>query len=250
MADSSTALCKCGEELPPGKKGEVLHCIHCGRNYRALGKGKVELAVDKNLVSTQEGDAEVFRFDVPDEAEVKASKSKSSIESFDDKGSTIKIDLREKRRQAEKRRSAVTARATGQTIPESSTRPKAMRAKQPGQIPGGIMPMVIFIVVFNAIAFIGLGVFFPTKEGITHTPWGSSFAKPNIPWLEMLALVLGHAMGFGAWAIYVHQLHLKQKAAREKERAAAARANNEDDDDEEEDEDDDRAEEKLSRKGV
>lgn len=246
MADSSTALCKCGEELPPGKKGEVLHCIHCGRNYRALGKGKVELAVDENLVSTQEGDAEVFRFDVPSEAELKGTKSRSSPDSFDDKGSTIKIDLREKRRQAEKRRSAVTARASGQTIPDSSTRPKAVRAKQ-NEIPGGIMPMVIFIVVFNAIAFIALGVLFPTKDGITHTPWGSSFAKPNIPWLEMITLVLGHVLGFSGWAVYVHQLHKKQKAARDKERAAA-RSNSEDQD--EEDEDDDREEEKLSRKGV
>lgn len=247
MADS-TALCKCGEELPPGKKGEVLHCIHCGRNYRALGKGKVELALDKNLVSTQEGDAEVFRFDVSEEAELKGSKSKSSVESFEDKGSTIKIDLREKRRQAEKRRSAVTARASGQAIPDSSTRPKAVRPKQ-SEIPGGIMPMVIFIVIFNAMAFIALGLLFPTKDGITHTPWGTSFNKPNIPWLEMLTLVLGHVLGFSGWAVYVHQLHKKQKAARDKERAAA-RAGSDDDEEDEEDEDDDREEEKLSRKGV
>lgn len=229
MSDSSKAFCKCGEELPPGKKGEVLHCIHCERNYRALGNGKVELAVDKNLVSTQEGDAEVFRFDVPSEAETKGSKSKTSPDSFDDKGSTIKINLREKRRQAEKRRSAVTARASGQTIPESSSRPKAVRPRR-NEIPGGIMPMVIFIVIFNAVAFIGLAVLFPTKEGITHTPWGSSFAKPRIPWLEMLALVVGHAMGFSAWAVYVHRLHTKQKAAREKERAEAAEDGDDEDD--------------------
>lgn len=232
MSDSSKALCKCGEELPPGKKGEVLHCIYCERNYRALGNGKVELAVDKNLVSTQEGDAEVFRFDVPSEAEMKGSKSKSSPDAFDDKGSTIKINLREKRRMAEKRRSAVTARASGQTIPDSSTRPKAVRPRQ-GEIPGGIMPMIVFIIIFNALAFVALALLFPTKEGMTYTPWGSSFSKPRIPWLEMLALVLGHAMGFGAWAVYVHGLHKKQKLAREKERADAAR--DEDDDSDEDD---------------
>lgn len=235
MSDSK-ALCKCGEELPPGKKGEVLHCIHCERNYRALGNGRVELAVDKNLVSTQEGDAEVFRFDVPSEAELKGSKSKSAPDSFDDKGSTIKINLREKRRMAEKRRSAVTARASGQTIPDSSTRPKAMRPRQ-GEIPGGIMPMIVFIIIFNALAFVGLALLFPTKEGMTYTPWGSSFAKPRIPWLEMLTLVLGHVMGFGAWAVYVHGLHKKQKLAREKERAEAARNDDEDSDDDDDEDD-------------
>jgi hypothetical protein len=51
----------------------------------------------------------------------------------------------------------------------------------------------------------------------------------------MVTLVLGHVMGFGAWAVYVHGLHKKQKLAKEKERAEAARNDDEDSDDDDED---------------
>lgn len=201
MSDEMIPLCKCGDPLPSSPKvGEVLICPHCQRRYRGLGAGRVEAVMDVKS-SVDEDGAEIMR--------------------FDDKGSTIKVNLREKRRQAEKRRSVAQARASGQTIPDplerpSADRPKAVRKKQ--ETPGGVMPMILFIIGFNAASFVALFLLFPTKDGFTSTPWGTKFAKPSIPWPEMLTLLLGHVLGFCGWAVYVHRLVVKQKEAKARER--------------------------------
>lgn len=211
MSDEMVPLCKCGDPLPSSPKvGEVLICPHCNRRYRGLGEGRVE-AVSDVKTSVDEDGAEVMR--------------------FDDKGSTVKVNLREKRRQAEKRRSVAQARASGQTIPDPVARPSADRPKpvrKKHEIPGGVMPMLIFIIAFNAACFIALALLFPNKDGFIQTPWGSKFAKPSIPWPEMLTLLMGHLLGFCGWALYVHRLHVKQKEAKAREREAQEAGEDED----------------------
>lgn len=203
MSDEMIPLCKCGEQLPGApRQGEVLVCPHCRRRYRGAGGGRAEY-VSEVKTSVDEDGAEVMR--------------------FDDKGSTIKVNLREKRRQAEKRRSVAQARASGQAIPDPAPRPSADRPKtvrKKHEIPGGVMPMLIFIIAFNAACFIALLVLFPSKNGFIQTPWGSKFAKPSVPWPEMLTLLLGHVLGFCGWAVYVHRLHVKQREAKAREREA------------------------------
>jgi hypothetical protein len=212
MASPTTPLCKCGEALPAAGKGAnagaPIVCGHCQRKYKYLSSTEVEPI--NNAKSVRVGDAEVFRFDTPGEAE-------KGDEASGGGAGSVK-DLRERKRIAEKRRSVATARASGQAIPESTTRPRG-RPKQ--EIPGGVMPMVIFIVVFNALAFIALHFLFPNVDGVIHTPWGSTFTNPRIPWLEMIALLLGHVFGFMGWAVYVHRLTLKKKAAAARARAEA-----------------------------
>jgi hypothetical protein len=90
------------------------------------------------------------------------------------------------------------------------------------EVPGGIMRMIIFIVVFNAAAFIALAYVLPKQpDGLRHNPWGAPIPKTAL-WPEMAALLLGHVVGFIAWSFNVYRLQMKRFKTLQTAKASAA----------------------------
>ena len=80
--------------------------------------------------------------------------------------------------------------------------------------PGGLLPMVAFIVAFNALAFITFGILLSKEDdGLRHAIWDHDFTvSAQALWPDLTALALGHLFGFAGWAAYVYRLHKRQKA--------------------------------------
>lgn len=103
---------------------------------------------------------------------------------------------------------------SSQTARLRDPRESQKRAEKPEGPPGGLVPMIGFIVAFNALAFIAFG-FLLSKEddGLRHAIWDHDFTiSAQALWPDLTALALGHLFGFAAWAAYVYRLHKKQKA--------------------------------------
>ena len=93
-----------------------------------------------------------------------------------------------------------------------SIRPRA--AKRPDGPPGGVLPMIGFIVAVNALAFLTLWLTFPKEEvdGLRHAFWDHDLTIPGTAlWPDLLALLLGHALGFAGWAWFVYHAHKREK---------------------------------------
>ncbi len=98
------------------------------------------------------------------------------------------------------------------TAPGQPIRPK-MRVKKDEGPPGGVMPMIGFIVAFNALAFVLIGLLLPKDDdGIRHAIWDNTFTvSGKVLWPDLCALGLGHVLGFGAWAMFVYRLHRRER---------------------------------------
>lgn len=96
----------------------------------------------------------------------------------------------------------------------STGRPSNKRDPGP---PGGMMPMMIFMIVFNAAAIAAVTYAFPKDpvDDLRHAIWDHSFvlARKSI-WPEIIGLLVGNLCGFIAWALYAYQIHKKQLAER------------------------------------
>jgi hypothetical protein len=97
---------------------------------------------------------------------------------------------------------------------------KQGRAARSGQKrtgpPGGIWPMIGFIVVSNALAFGAFALLLPKgDDGLRHTIWESDFTVPGRAlWPDLCALAAGHVFGFCCWAVFVFWLHKRARAGR------------------------------------
>lgn len=89
-------------------------------------------------------------------------------------------------------------------------RPRARKAEGP---PGGVLPMIGFIVAFNALAFVAVSLLLPKgDDDLRHAVWDSEFTvSAKALWPDLCALGLGHILGFSAWALYVYRLHRRER---------------------------------------
>jgi hypothetical protein len=97
--------------------------------------------------------------------------------------------------------------APGQAM---KVRPRPKKADGP---PGGILPMIGCIVVFNALAFVAFSVLLPKGDDeLRHAIWDPEFiVSARALWPDLCALGLGHIMGFSAWALYVYRIHRRER---------------------------------------
>jgi len=112
-----------------------------------------------------------------------------------------------KKKDAAFSRSQLMAKAVAGNAPPITT-----TTKPPPEAPGGVMPMIGFMVGSTGFALMILFVFFPAQENGTRlTPWGDSLAHTRVPWPELAALIFGQVVGFLGWAGWVYRLHKKEK---------------------------------------
>jgi hypothetical protein len=244
---TKTVSCKCGQVLfdENCEPAETLTCPGCKQKYRYLGGDKVEPIGSKKAKpdsgAIEVMSVEVFKIDIP--------------EKVDEKDFAGRL----------KAHSAKRAKPKPLLTEEELAAKKEKAAKgKPKEIPGGIVPMIGFIVAFNAIALTILAFVFPLNpdgSGSRDTPFGVTIPKMSVPWPTLVTLLLGHLFGFGAWIGYVYRLHKKKLDAGEDEedteasrvsarkkaesaqpaRKKAARDDDDDDDEEIIDEDDEEA---------
>ena len=70
--------------------------------------------------------------------------------------------------------------------------------------PGGILPMIGFIVAGNALAFVALAVLLPRGPELRHTLWESDFTiQSKAVWPDLCALGAGRLDYSGAWRSYL-----------------------------------------------
>jgi hypothetical protein len=106
--------------------------------------------------------------------------------------------------------SAEEAKRIGVAGPAVKVRPRAKKADGP---PGGVLPMIGFIVAFNALAFVAVWILLPKGDDeLRHAIWDPEFTvSAKALWPDLCALGLGHIMGFAAWALYVYRLHRRER---------------------------------------
>jgi len=243
---TKTVSCSCGKILFDENcdPAATLTCTGCKMKYRYLGGNSVELIAEQKAKpdsgAVEVMSVEVFKIDIP--------------EKVDEKDFAGRLKAHSAKRAKPK-----------PVLTEAELAAKKEKAKiKPKEIPGGIVPMIGFIVAFNAIALTILAYGFPLNpdgSGSRDTPFGFTIPRMTVPWPTLVALLLGHLFGFGAWIGYVYRLHKKkQEAGDESETQDSTRASvrkraesaqsarkkpvrDEDDDDEDEiiDEDDEEA---------
>jgi hypothetical protein len=227
MAKSSESLsCECGQvlfDVAGREPGETLTCPWCNKEYRYLGGRRVE--------PVSKGKSARLKQSPDDEAKLKAAKPKSvredqSENSAKESAKKIKVEGNEEvftfnsADQETVKMKAMSARRKpardgDSADPDAPPPPPRKKGGGLGDAPGGVMPMLGFMVGFSAIAFVVLATVFP--ENIHHkrtTPWGEMLALRS-PWPELIAMILGQFFGFVAWGFYAYRLHLRQKAAAE-----------------------------------
>ena len=108
----------------------------------------------------------------------------------------------------------VTAKPAQAANATNANRAAAKRDHGP---PGGVMPMIGFMVVFNALAIVTVSQLFLKNpdDGTRRAVWDEGFivAAKSI-WPEVAALLLGNLLGFAAWAVFAYRIHKKALAAR------------------------------------
>ena len=235
-----TPTCSCGQLLLDSAKtaepqaGETLACPACKKQYKYLGAKLIEPVVDNidtpievvgseeiltdavpvvsvtadsNSTVVVEGSEEVFIHSVPDTSETARFKSP--------------VSAKRRTTQVMPRGNRTTDRSAADKDPDASARSR----RSADDTPGGIMPMIGFMIVFNVLAFVALTLLFPTQPDRTRLAfWGAVIPHSKIPWPELVTLVLGQLFGFGGWAIYVYRLHKRQREALKEAATATAAA--------------------------
>jgi len=200
MADAGPrgAACACGQvvlDLAGRKVGQTLACPYCSRKYRYAGEDRVEPLAEGDATAgaeKEQGTAagaadEIAKSPAPDKAGAEAKPEAELI-----------------------------ASAPGKPF-QPVARPSAARRSKASRIraPGGLWLVIAFIVVFNSAALIAKSFLFPdTPDGFRMTPWGSKILRQTV-WPEMLAVLVGHAVGFVFWLALVYGILKRRQAAPE-----------------------------------
>ena len=222
------AACACGQVLFDigGKKpGDGLICPWCERKYRYAGDGKVE------LLDGAKGSGEHAKAKAPgDRAKPKASGEFGKPDKTDKPGRSEKSSEKEKPKEEESDWEKLVAddhtekrekRPEPQWLrppqgaqgshgpsggdPNLVVRPSVRKKATKQEIPGGVMVMIVFIVIFNGAAVIALWLLLPKMpDGSRMSPWGTLIDKKSI-WPEIVALLAGHFVGFIAWSTYLYR---------------------------------------------
>ena len=209
---SQPAACACGQvlfDVGDKKPNDVLTCPWCDRKYRYLGNGKVE-PVDAKTSATEPS---------PNPKAASRDSQKSEKKSKDEPKSEPEKKPDAQAKKAEDRKAGVAAVAdqlrkvddkrprlagTARQDPMTVEGRHSVRKSRKGEIPGGVGVMVGFIVAFNALAFIALKFLLPAQlDGTRFTPWNTPIPKSAI-WPEIVALLVGHFVGFIAWSTYLY----------------------------------------------
>ncbi|MEI6235610.1 MAG: hypothetical protein WCT04_21350 [Planctomycetota bacterium] len=100
--------------------------------------------------------------------------------------------------------------ASAPPVRSGKPRPKIKRSDGP---PGGMLPMLGFIIAFNVIAFTAVSLLLPKHDdGLRHAVWDASFTiSAKSFWPDVGALVLGHLLGFICWAVYAYSIHRRER---------------------------------------
>ncbi len=212
---SQPAACACGQvlfDVGDKKPNDVLTCPWCDRKYRYLGNGKVEPADAKTAASEPSSSS-------PNPKAASRDSQKSEKKSKDEPKSETEKKPDAQAKKAEERKADVAAAAdhlrkvddkrprlagTAKQDPMTTEGRHSVRKARKGEIPGGVGVMVGFIVAFNALAFIALKFLLPAQlDGSRIPPWNTPIPKSAI-WPEIVALLVGHFVGFIAWSTYLY----------------------------------------------
>ncbi|HEY3320619.1 MAG TPA: hypothetical protein VGP72_09155 [Planctomycetota bacterium] len=185
--------CSCGQvvfDVTSHRTGDRIVCPWCNKEYRYLGGNVVELMSEEDKKEAAkfevlQGSAEVFHFDDPEE--------------------------KQPAKGPPRRTAGRSARSSGQKDGENGKK----AAQRPKDTPGGILPMVGFMVAGPAVVLVILLLTFPEVQhhkGVHETPWGDQI-QIGSPWMELIGMLLGELLGFGGWVCYLYRLHCKRKAA-------------------------------------
>jgi hypothetical protein len=238
------AACACGQvlfETAERKAGDELSCPWCERKYRYLGEDRIEPwspngkppakdSADED--DEEEGEGEEHSADKPaeqaagEEPPKKKKKKKKKkkppserLEAARDEKDSGRQKTQKEIREPEKGGvgAAVVRIPPAADLLEKKKPPGdgeskranvSVRTKRPKEIPGGIFPMIGFIIGFNALALLLLQyavVKIPDGGGAREAFWGATVPKSAI-WPELAALLIGHIVGFFAWSWYVYEL--------------------------------------------
>jgi hypothetical protein len=239
---SQPAACACGQvlfETAERKAGDELSCPWCERKYRYLGDDKIEPWSSDGKPSAKDSEEEDDEADQPAEKPAgeephkkKKKKKKKKPESARSEAAPARDEKQETHKEIREPEkggvgmAVVRIPAAADSIEkkkpatsdgESRRANVSVRSKQPKEIPGGLFPMIGFIIGFNALALLLLQYVVykvPGGGGERETLWGSAVPKSAI-WPELAALLIGHVVGFFAWSWYVYELQ-KLKANTEK----------------------------------
>jgi hypothetical protein len=240
--ERKAAECECGQvmfDVVERKAGDTLSCPWCERRYRYLGDNQIEPLTGK------ESDAPAKKEHAPDAEPPKNKKKKhkqpdkapdDSSKRDEKKDESDKDDLKRLTEDLPDKEPVEVVEGSEEVLlvqhdePPLPKRPSArrrdtIRERGPGEsrrsdaaafkeIPGGVVRMLIFIVAFNALAFLALAFVFPRQGDARLTPWGALIPKSKIPWPELATLILGHLAGFVAWSWSIYRLYATGKLQR------------------------------------
>ncbi len=185
-ASDETISCSCGQVIfnTDGRKtGEKIVCPWCNKRYRYLGGTVIHPIGD-------------------DEPDSQATIVVRETQPRADEPAPRKIASPRK-----------AVRSTREPIANGDAPRKPARKEE---VPGGVLLMIVFMAVFNGLAFGTLAFAFPEiSHGVRQTPWGDPIHIAS-PWPELLAMISGQLLGFVGWAICVHRLYLQRQAAQAK----------------------------------
>jgi hypothetical protein len=180
------AACECGQvlfDIVDRKAGDTLTCPWCNRDYLYLGDGKVEK-------KGAPGSGDKIKKPESKESEESEKSEKKKEEKLYEKPLETRLssELREPKKEG----------GTNKLPPVEPPIPKVSRRlkQRKEDVPGGFPIMIGFIIGFNGMAFIGLAI-------IRATSLGHLFPE-NKTWPLIVALVVGHIVGFVAWSTFVY----------------------------------------------
>jgi hypothetical protein len=179
------AACECGQvlfDIVDRKAGDTLTCPWCNRDYLYLGDGKVEK-------KGAPGSGDKIKAEIKDSEKKEEKKERDKKEEQKTYLEVKHLAEREVRK---------TENQTNKLSPVDSLSPRTSRRIKPRKedVPGGFPIMIGFIIGFNGMAFIGLAIIRSTALG--------RFFPENKTWPLIVALVVGHIVGFIAWSTFVY----------------------------------------------
>ncbi|HYF49533.1 MAG TPA: hypothetical protein VEJ63_09015 [Planctomycetota bacterium] len=220
MGKGGGATCECGQvlfEIAGRKDGDKLTCPWCQRQYRYLGGEKIELIGTADEMEARAAEEKKKKAEKKEEREHKAEKPEKKEKRSEPKKEAREVKEVKKERQ-EKEPPKHSGRETRREEKVSARQPGDKEKKKKGkmaEIPGGTPMMIVFIIAFVVLAFVALALVMPTGPNKMRYPiWGGEPVSGSATWPLIVAMVIGHIVGFIAWSIYVYQLQKVQQLER------------------------------------
>jgi hypothetical protein len=225
---SQPAACTCGQvffDTDGRKHGDVLTCPWCQKTFRYMGGNEIE-PYEATSDEKPKHAGEKVRSKDKDEKRKERKKDKGDeIKEVSDDLEVVEGSEEVKVIRIPAAPDSITKKSKRSDRPNTGTRPHqpvgeggpprapSLRLKPAKEIPGGVGVMIGFVIGFNALAFIAMSLLFVTQSDKSRlTPWGQVVPAKAF-WPEMVALLVGHVVGFIAWSCYVYNLQQRQKAA-------------------------------------